>query len=140
MAQSYASHAHHPIPTYVASALALLAIITLVGDWAFAWNTLHLGVVSLSLAVAVLVSMSRSYITKLQDRIILLEMKVRCAEMLPAGQDGRLAELSPKQIVALRFASDAELGSLLDRAIRERLSPPQIKQAIQQWRPDHLRT
>ena len=57
-----------------------------------------------------LVSISRSYIMRLQDRIILLEMKVRCAEVLPAGQDARLAELVPKQIVALRFASDDELG------------------------------
>ena len=140
MAQSYANHAHHPVPTYVASAFALLAIATLVGAWALGWPTLYPGVVSLSLAVAVLVSISRSYITRLQDRIILLEMKVRCAEVLPAGQDSRLAELTPKQVVALRFASDGELGSLLDRAIRDRLTPKQIKQAIQQWRPDHLRT
>lgn len=140
MPQSYASHTHHPVPTYVASVLTLVAVAALIGSWAFAWGTLHLGVVSLSLAVLVLVAMSRLYITKLQDRIILLEMKVRCAEILPAGQDGRLGELTPKQIVALRFASDAELGPLLERAIRERMTPTQIKQAIQQWRPDHLRT
>lgn len=140
MPQSYASHTHHPVPTYVASVLTLVAVAALIGSWAFAWETLHLGVVSLSLAVLVLVAMSRLYITKLQDRIILLEMKVRCAEILPAGQDGRLEELTPKQIVALRFASDAELGPLLERAIRERMTPAQIKQAIQQWRPDHLRT
>jgi hypothetical protein len=140
MAQSYESHAHHPVPTYVATIFVLVATVALIGAWAFAWPTLYLGVVSLSLAVIVLVSISRTYITKLQDRIILLEMKVRCAEVLPAGQDSRLAELTPKQVVALRFASDPELGALLDRAIREQLSPSQIKRAIQQWRPDHLRT
>ena len=140
MPQSYARHAHHPVPTYVASVLALVAVAALIGSWAFAWETLHLGVVSLSLAVVVLVAISRTYITKLQDRIILLEMKVRCAEVLPAGQDSRLTDLTPKQIVALRFASDAELGPLLERAIRERMAPTQIKQAVQQWRPDHLRT
>jgi hypothetical protein len=67
-------------------------------------------------------------------------MKVRCAEGLPAGEDARLTQLSPKQIVALRFASDAELGDLLDRAIRDRLSPDDIKRAIRQWRPDAHRT
>ena len=84
--------------------------------------------------------MSRTYTTALQDRIILLEMKVRCAEVLPAGQDARLAELGPKQVVALRFASDEELGALLERAIREKLPPQEIKRAIKTWRPDYLRT
>jgi hypothetical protein len=77
---------------------------------------------------------------KLQDRIILLEMKVRCAELLPAGQDARLSELLPRQIIALRFASDEELGELLERAIRDRLPPREIKRAIKQWRADTLRT
>ena len=140
MAQSFSNHAHRPIPTTIAGLFAIAAIIALIGAWLFAWQTLYVGVVSLSLAVAMLVAMSRTYITKLQDRIILLEMKVRCAELLPAGQDARLSELAPKQVVALRFASDSELGALLDRAIREKLSPTQIKQAVTHWRPDHLRT
>lgn len=131
---------HHPVPTYVASVFALVAIICLVGAWLFDWATLEAGAVSLSLAVAVLVTISRNYTVRLQDRIILLEMKVRCAEVLPAGQDARLDELTPKQIVALRFASDEELGELLERAIRERLAPADIKRAIKRWRPDHLRT
>jgi hypothetical protein len=138
--QSFASHAHQPVPTLVAGVFTLVAIVTLVGAWAFDWPTLLPGVVSLSLGVAVLVGMSRTYIVTLQDRIILLEMKVRCAEVLPAGQDARLAELAPKQVVALRFASDEELGELLERAIRDKLPPVEIKRAIKRWRPDFLRT
>ena len=62
-------------------------------------------------AIAPLAAISRWYIVTLQDRIIMLEMKVRAAEiLLNAGQDALLAKLSPKQIAALRFASDAELG------------------------------
>ena len=128
------------MPTYVASAFGLVAIVCLVGAWLFDWGTLEIGAVSLSLAVATLISITRNYIVRLQDRIIMLEMKVRCAEVLAAGQDARLAELTPKQIVALRFASDDELGELLDRAIREKLPPREIKRAVKQWRPDHLRT
>lgn len=138
--QSFESHAHRPVPTLVASVFALTALVTLVGAWLLGWNTLMPGVVSLALASVVLVSMSRTYITRLQDRIILLEMKVRAAETLPAGEDARLSELSPKQIVALRFASDEELGALLDRAIREKLPPVEIKRAVRKWRPDTLRT
>lgn len=139
-AQSFERHGHHPVPTYVASLFGLVAIVCLVGAWLFGWATLEIGAVSLSVAVATLISISRNYIVRLQDRIIMLEMKVRCAEVLAAGQDARLAELTPKQIVALRFASDDELGDLLERAIREKLPPREIKRAIKRWRPDYLRT
>jgi hypothetical protein len=138
--QSFERHGHHPVPTYVASAFGLVAIIWLIGAWLFERNTLEVGAVSLSLAVATLIAISRWYIVRLQDRIIMLEMKVRCAELLSAGQDARLADLTPKQIVALRFASDEELGDLLERAIREKLPPKEIKRAVKRWRPDHLRT
>jgi Family of unknown function (DUF6526) len=138
--QSFARHGHHPVPTYVASVFGLVAIVCLVGAWLFDWATLEIGAVSLSLAVATLISISRNYIVRLQDRIIRLEMKVRCVEVLPAGQDARLAELTTKQIVALRFASDEELGDLLERAIREKLPPREIKRAVKRWRPDYFRT
>jgi hypothetical protein len=138
--QSFASHAHRPVPTTLAAVLTITAFILLAGSWLLGWGTLDVGVVLLSLAVFVLVAISRLYIVRLQDRIILLEMKVRAAEVLPAGQDARLSELDPKQVVALRFASDAELGELLDRAIREKLPPVEIKRAIRNWRADYFRT
>ena len=138
--QRFDSHAHHPVPTYVAGVFALLALVLFASAWVFGWPTLAPGAVSLALAVIVLVSISRLYTVRLQDRIILLEMKVRCAELLPAGQDALLNELTPKQIVALRFASDDELGPLLERSVRERLPPREIKRAIVRWRPDRLRT
>ena len=83
---------------------------------------------------------SRIYTVKLQDRIIMLEVKVRAAELLPAGSDAQLAKLSSKQIAALRFASDEELGALLERAARENLQPKDIKASIKTWRPDLHRT
>ena len=138
--QTYATHAHHPVQTYAAMVFTLTALVLLIGAWLFDWPTLNVGVVSLALGVAVLVSISRAYITRLQDRIILLEMKVRCAEVLPAGQNALLAELTPKQVVALRFASDDELGALLQRAVNEKMPPREIKKAITSWRGDYLRT
>ncbi|MCC7031845.1 MAG: hypothetical protein IT179_03320 [Acidobacteria bacterium] len=138
--QSYASHAHHPVPTYIASVLWLLAAIAFVGTLAFGWDARDSALGWLLAAVLVLIAIGRTYTTKLQDRIIMLEMKVRCAEVLAAGEDAKLARLSPKQIVALRFASDEELGALLDRAVTSQLSPNDIKKAIAAWRPDHHRT
>jgi hypothetical protein len=138
--QSPESHAHHPIPTYVASLFTLIALITAIGAWLFDWPTLDIAVVAVACAATVLVSISRTYITTLQDRIIRLEMRVRCAEILPPAQCVRMQQLTIKQIVALRFASDEELGELLERTIREQLPPAAIKRAIKRWRPDHLRT
>ncbi len=140
MAQSFENHVHRPIATVVAAVFWLAALILLVGGTFFGWRTTTAGILALAFAVAPLIAISRQYIIRLQDRLIMLEMKVRCAEVLPAGEDAKLAALSRGQIIALRFASDAELGELLDRAVRDKLPPAEIKRAITQWRPDYLRT
>ena len=88
----------------------------------------------------VLVVISRVYTVRLQDRIIMLEEKVRAAELLPAGADAQLRKLDSKQIAALRFASDEEFRTLLERAARENLKPKDIKASIRTWRPDFHRT
>ena len=62
------------------------------------------------------------------------------ATLLPSTQQVALGRLSTPQIVALRFASDAELPALLERADREQLSSDQIKKAIKNWVPDWDRT
>ena len=138
--QSFQSHAHHPRATYVATVFWLLALVMLIGQALFGWDTVNWTLAAVLMAVAPLVAISRWYIVALQDRIIMLETKVRAAELLNAGQDAQLAKLSPKQIAALRFASDAEFGSLLERAARENLSPKDIKASIRTWRPDPYRT
>ncbi len=138
--QSAASHAHHPVPTYLATVLWFASLVLLVGAAWFDWNTRDAGVIVLALALFPIVGIGRWYTVALQDRIIQLEVQVRCARVLPAGQDEQLVQLSPKQVVALRFASDEELGDLLARAVGEQMTPRAIKQAIKQWRPDYLRT
>ncbi len=138
--QSYASHAYHPVPSYIAGGLWLASAIAFIGTILLDWDARDVAIGWLLACVTVLISIGRVYTTRLQDRIIRLEMKVRCVEILGADAARMLAQLSPKQIAALRFASDAELGALLDRAVRERLSPRAIKQAITSWVPDTLRT
>ena len=138
--QSFQSHAHRPTAVFVATIFWLIAFVLAIGQIVAGWDTGNWTLVAILLAIAPLVGISRWYIVKLQDRIIMLEMKVRAAEILPAGQDAQLAKLSAKQIVALRFASDDELGSLLERAARENLPPKEIKAHIRTWRPDLHRT
>jgi hypothetical protein len=99
-----------------------------------------LGVAGLIAAIQVLLTISRVYTTKLQDRIIRLEMKVRGMTLLTPAQQVVLARLSRPQVVALRFASDAELPALVEQADREKLTADQIKRAIKTWVPDFDRT
>lgn len=43
------------------------------------------------------------------------------------------------QKIALRFASDEELVSLVERTLTEGLTPKESKQAIKNWKADYHR-
>jgi hypothetical protein len=140
--QSYANHLHRPLAAAVAFFCTVAALVAQVMRWAGAggaWTeaVVRAGVLGALLALAVI---SRVYVTRLQDRIIRLEMRVRAGTVLTPEQQQMLAALTIKQVAALRFASDAELGPLVERAARERLKPDAIKRAVRYWQPDLDRT
>ena len=138
--QSYANHGHRPVWTYIAGVFGGVALVLLAEAWLLGRNTAPLGSVLLAVAVLALVSISRAYTVRLQNRIIRLEMRLRLRDVLPPAQQGQIQQLSTAQIVGLRFASDAELPALVDRAVREHLSREDIKKAIKEWVPDFDRT
>ena len=140
--QSNANHRHNPKMTTVTGFFFLVALVGFVLRWFYIGGryTMALGVVGVLGAIFMLMGISRVYTTKLQDRIIKLEMKVRCMSVLTPAQQAALWRLEKPQIIALRFASDAELPGLIERAEREKLSAAQIKAAITNWVPDWDRT
>jgi hypothetical protein len=93
----------------------------------------------ISVALLVMALRLRSYATHLQDRIIRVEENLRLTRILPEPLSLRIGELLDSQILGLRFASDAELPALVQRALDERLSRSDIKKAVQEWRPDYSR-
>jgi uncharacterized protein DUF6526 len=138
--QNFKNHAHRPMLTGVGFVFVVIAIVSVVQRWRATGDRLSIGLLALCAAVIVLLQISRRYTTRLQDRIIKLEMRVRTADLLTPEQRRLLAQLNNKQIAALRFASDAELPALLERAAREQLPPKEIKRAVQTWIPDLDRT
>jgi len=140
--QTYENHAHLPVRTAIGFACLTVAVVAFALRWfgIGGRGSFALGLLGLCAAVTMLLLMSRSYTTQLQDRIIKLEMRVRTASLLTPEQQRLLGQLDNKQIAALRFASDGELAALLERAVREKLQPKEIKRAVKSWTPDLDRT
>ena len=79
---------------------------------------------------------ARTFALKAQDRAIRAEESLRYYIMTGKAIP---KELRMGQIIALRFASDAEYLALLDRAIKENLGGKEIKMSIQNWKADYHR-
>jgi Family of unknown function (DUF6526) len=97
------------------------------------------GLFLLLTAAAIAVLKIRLYATRLQDRIIRLEERLRLTALLPEPLRSRIPELTEGQLVALRFASDGECSALVERALGGKTKPADIKKSIQNWRPDYWR-
>ena len=138
--QTYANHARHR-PVY----WAVYIVFTVNLTWTItrAWQAPSMDTllgVSMAVALILLAFYARVFALTVQDRVIRLEMRLRLRELLPASLHPRIHEFTKGQLVALRFASDAELPALAEQVLRDNIrNGKAIKQAIKDWKPDHLR-
>jgi hypothetical protein len=139
--QTYSNHRRF-VPLFHFFALPILGV--LLPLYSAVHIVRHPGLRSLVLlatafALAALALSTRFFALAVQDRVILLEEKLRYEKLLSPDLQALAAKLSDDQRIGLRFASDGELAELLRKAANENLSRDQIKQAVQQWRADNRR-
>jgi hypothetical protein len=139
--QTYANHARF-VPLFHFVVFGLLVLNALYGIYAvIRWPTWHAGIdLLLAIALVLFAWAVRTFDARLQDRIIRLEMRLRLATLLPEDLRSRIGELRVGQLIALRFAPDAELPGLVREVLEGRLvRGSEIKQRIQTWEPDYFR-
>lgn len=136
--QSYQNHTRwNPLHHFILSPLTVIVFIMAIVAWFQGNGSIFNTLVAVGLVLTALVA--RLYALTLQDRLIRVEMRQRYFELTGKRFADTEAKLTFKQIIALRFASDEELLTLIDRALKENLAPKQIKQAIKNWVPDTKR-
>lgn len=140
--QNYANH-RRLVPGYH-FVLSFLALIALVGASVNFYRALGRGSGRIDGAVLLILVVSlilvgyyaRIFALKAQDRAIRAEENLRHYILHGSLLD---PQLNVRQIIGLRFASDAELAPLIKRAVEEKLSEDDIKKAIENWRADTYR-
>jgi hypothetical protein len=140
--QSYAKHAKFvPMFHYVLFGIIALSVIgsivnlwQSVGDHERLYNASL--ITALAVAVLLLFFFTRTFAMGVQDRAIRAEESLRYFALTGKRLDSRL---TLKQIVGLRFASDAEFVELARKASEDGMTQDAIKQAVKNWRADHDR-
>jgi len=140
--QNFENHAKF-VPTFH---LFVMPVLTLNFAWSiyrfihlwFSWDAL-IGLLT-ALALVLLMFHARLFALTVQDRVIRLEERLRMSRLLPADLQARIGEFTPKQLVALRFASDEELPELACKVLDDKINDLKtIKKSVKHWRADHLR-
>jgi hypothetical protein len=141
MAQSFQNHSRF-VPAFHYFVLPMLVVN-------FVWHVMQMvrhfdaGTVIGSLtafALIVLAFTARGFALTVQDRVIRLEMRLRLQQLLSSDLRARIPDFTASQLVALRFASDAELPDLARKVLDEKITDRKsIKQLVKAWQPDYLR-
>jgi hypothetical protein len=140
-AQNYKNHSRL-VPMFHFGVLGLFLVNFLWAAFRLTRSATGQSAIDLLMAIGlILLALSvRSMILRVQDRVIRLEMRLRLRDALPADLQSRIPALTPRQLIALRFASDAELPALVRDVLAGTLTTSKdIKLKIRDWQGDFLR-
>jgi hypothetical protein len=144
MAERVQTYKNHPrvLPAFHFFVLPVL-LINFLNSGRHLWldPSAHTAFVTvLGAALLTLGFLSRTQALTVQDRVIRLEMRLRLRQVLPPEFHSRINDITRRQLVALRFASDAELPELVREILDGKLKTgKEIKQRVKSWQPDWLR-
>ena len=139
--QTYKSHgrllpAFHffVVPVLLVNVINAIRHLWLMTAWTTAWGVVFaMGLLMLGL-------LSRAQAISVQDRVIRLEMRLRLQQLLPPDLQARIHELTPRQLIAMRFASDDEMTDLAREVLAGNLSTTKaIKMRVKNWQGDFMR-
>jgi hypothetical protein len=139
--QTYANHVRRLPRPYLAASLMLALNVVGTAVLAVRHPSVHsIALVLVAVALFVVAWYARTNALVVQDRVIRLEERLRLERLLPDELRSRLGELSVRQLVALRFASDGEVADLVRQVLAGEIADPkEIKRRVRDWRPDHQR-
>lgn len=139
--QSYANHRRYfPLFHYVALPIVVLNVGVILAELLRHPTFSQSWLLVFAIGVAAGFVACRASILTVQDRLIGLEMRLRLAAVLPPELRIRIPELRIRHLVALRFAGDAELPTLVQRCLAGELrTAEQVKREIRDWRADFVR-
>jgi hypothetical protein len=100
----------------------------------------NLWMLVMAAALLTLGFLSRVQTLTVQDRVIRLEERLRMRQLLPPDLHQHIDTMTHRQLVALRFASDAEVADIVREVAGGKLgTSKEIKMRVKSWRPDWLR-
>lgn len=139
--QSYKNHARWfpPFHFFVLPVLVLNFLNSARHVWQIPSRSTAFALLVAAALLALALS-ARAMAVTVQDRVIRLEMRLRLREVLPPDLQGRIDELTRDHLVALRFASNAELAELVRQILGGGLTKRRdIKLKVKDWQADWLR-
>jgi hypothetical protein len=138
--QTYANHTRWDplfhffiVPVLIITLIGMIVVAVRHPNIHSAW------MVVFTVALLTLAVKMRLYALKVQERVIRLEERLRLSTLLAEPLRSRIGELTVSQLIALRFASDAEIPALVSATLTNNWSRAEIKKQITNWRADEFR-
>ena len=138
--QNFLNHTHY-VPLYHYLTFTAMAVLIVGATYNLFTGDQQNSLINFLFLLLVLTVISvsfhnRSFALKVQDRAIRAEESLRYYVLTGKRLDQRI---SIYQLIALRFADDAEFITLVEETLKGNLTPLQIKKRITTWRPDYYR-